>query len=112
MPLPSLSWIAKVGEAAIRFIFMTSPVVAFFALFFKLGDSMVAAVLNYALAQINAMDTTAFSNASFASVVGISYANAVFPLSEAISIWTALGTACGIVVVIRWIKSFIPTVSN
>ena len=112
MPLPSLSWIAKIGEAAIRFCFMSSPLVACVALMFKVGDSMVAAVLNYALAQINALDTSAFSNAAFASVAGISYANAVFPLSEAISIWTALGTACGIVIVIRWIKSFVPTVSN
>ena len=112
MPLPSLSWIAKVGESAARLIPGIGTVVGFVTLIFDLGETMLAGGLNYLLTQINSMDTSAFSNASFALVVGIGYGNAVFPLDEAITIGTALATACGTIVVIRWVKSFIPTVSN
>jgi len=112
MPLPSLSWIAKVGESAARLIPGVGTFVGLISLIYDLGESMVAGGLNYLLAQVDALDTSAFSNASFATVVGIGYGNAVFPLDEAVTIGTALALACGTIVTIRWVKSVIPTVSN
>ncbi|MBB5349877.1 hypothetical protein HNR46_000098 [Haloferula luteola] len=77
-----------------------------------LGERIIAGGLNFIIDRLDAIDTTAFSNASFASVAGIGIANAVFPLSEAITMWSALFTAMLAIIVIRWVKSFIPTVSN
>jgi len=112
MPLPSLSWIAKVGESAAKLIPGIGTFVGFITLIFDLGETMLAGGLNWLIAQLNVLDTSAFSNASFAAVVGIGYGNAVFPIDEALTIGVALATACGTIVVIRWVKSFIPTVSN
>lgn len=112
MALPSLSWLAKVGEAAARAIPGMGTGLGFIALIYDLGDKMVAGGLNWLLSMVNSIDTSAFSNASFALVTGIGYGNAVFALDEAITVWTALAVACGAVAVIRWVKSVIPTVSN
>ena len=82
------------------------------SLVLSIGEHVVSAGLNFAVNQVSALDTSAFSNAAFALVAGIGYANAVFPLSEFVNIWTSVFTAAGIVLVIRWVKSFIPTVAN
>lgn len=108
----SLEWLSKTGSAIVGFVPGVSTVVALVTLIFDLGEKMLAGGLNLAISTLSSIDTSAFSNVSFAGVAAIGYANAVFPLDEMISIWTAVASGCLSVVTIRWVKSFIPTVSN
>lgn len=112
MPLPSLSWISKVGESAARLIPVVGTITGFVTLIFDLGEKIVAGGFNFALERLDAIDTSAFANATYGAIAFIGYGNAVFPLDEAMSIGAALITACTTVAVIRWVKSFIPTLSN
>ncbi len=112
MALPSLSWLSRVGESALKAIPFFGSAFGFVVLILDIGERVLVAGINFATSSVNAIDTSAFSNVSFAAITGIAYANAVFPLSEFVSIWTAVFTAAGSVIVIRWVKSFIPTVSN
>ena len=112
MALPSLEWLSRIGEAAIKLIPFVGTTGGLVVWIFDIGERVIAGGLNYAINQLSAMDTSAFSNASFGVIAGIGYANAVFPLAEFASIWTAVFTAAGLVLLIRWIKSCIPTVSN
>lgn len=112
MPLPSLSWIAKVGESAARLIPVVGTITGFFTLIFDLGERIVAGGINYLLDGLDAIDTSTFDNASFGAIAMIGYGNAVFPLEETMSVGAALIAACTTIATIRWAKSFIPTVSN
>lgn len=51
-------------------------------------------------------------SANFNSIEMISYVNGVFPLSEFIAMLTVYSTAWVLIIAIRWIKSFIPTIAN
>jgi len=82
------------------------------AYIYDLGETLFVGTLNLVISRLDAIDTSLFSNASFAAVYGIGYANAVFPLQEFVTMWIAIGVGCLSVVVIRWIKSFVPTVAN
>ena len=48
--------------------------------------------------------------AEISSVLAL--ANAVFPLSYAITVFSSLYLLWGIVLLVRWIKSFVPTIAN
>jgi hypothetical protein len=108
----SLTWLSSVGRNIASFVPAFGTLMGFVAYIYELGETVLVGGLNFLSDRVSAIDTSAFANASFAAVVGIGYGNAVFPLTEMVSIWTALGTACLTVVIIRWVKSFIPTVSN
>jgi len=112
MPLPSLSWIARVGESALKAIPFFGSAVGFIALIFDIGERVLVGGINFLISSVNSIDTSLFSNAAFGAVSGISYANAVFPLSEFVTIWTSVFTGAAAVLVIRWVKSFVPTVAN
>jgi hypothetical protein len=112
MALPSLSWLARVGESALKAIPFFGSGLGLIALVFDFGEKLLVGSINYVIDTINAMDTSMFSNAAFASVQGIAYANAVFPLSEFVTIWTAVFAAAAGIILIRWVKSFVPTVAN
>lgn len=51
-------------------------------------------------------------NVSFAGLEYISFVNAVFPLSEFVVLMGIYCTAWVTVIVIRWAKSFVPTMAN
>jgi len=108
----SLTWLSNVGRSVMSFVPVLGSVLGFLAWFYELGETVLVGGLNFISDRINAIDTSAFSNASFAVVAGIGYANAVFPLSETVTIWASLATACITIAIIRWVKSVIPTVSN
>jgi hypothetical protein len=112
MILLSPDVISRLVQSATKALPFFGSSLGFIALLYDWGDKMLSTSLNYAIANVSAIDTSAFSNASFATVAGIGYANAVFPLEEFINIWVAVFTAAAIVLMIRWIKSFIPTVAN
>lgn len=108
----SLTWLSRVGSSIVGATPLVGSLLGFLTLIYNVGESMVVGALNYATASIDAINTSAFGNATFAGITFIGYGNAVFPLEEAVSIWAAVGTACLSIALIRWIKSVIPTVSN
>lgn len=112
MSLPSLEWLSRVGESALKAIPFFGGAVGVMTWTLDVGEKLLAGGLNYAIDKVSAIDTSAFGNATFTAVGAIGFGNAVFPLSEFITIWTAVFTAAGSVLVIRWIKSFIPTMAN
>lgn len=112
MPLPTVYWLVEVSKILGKALPFFGSVVGFITLVYDLGEKMLVGGLNFFISQLNTIDTSMFSNASFASVAGIGYCNAVFPLSEAIAIWTALGACFVTILILRWVKSFIPTVAN
>lgn len=112
MANPTVYWLVEVSKILGRAVPFFASVVGFFTLIYDLGEQIVVGGLNYLLGLVSSIDTSAFSNASFATVAGIGYANAVFPLSEFVTIWTAVISAKLVVLLIRWVKSFIPTIAN
>jgi len=108
----SLTWLSRVGSSVVGFVPGVASVTALITLIFNLGERMLVGGLNYAITQVNGINTSAFDNATFAGITFIGYGNAVFPLEETVTIWSAVATACLSVALIRWIKSVIPTVSN
>lgn len=112
MALPSLEFLSRIGQLVIRAIPFVGSVMGFVAWIYDLGERVLAGGLNWILTQVSAIDTSVFSNAAFGTVAGIGYANAVFPLSEFVTIWAAVFTAAGAIVLIRWVKSFIPAIAN
>ncbi|MEO5713928.1 MAG: hypothetical protein ABIT37_10620 [Luteolibacter sp.] len=61
---------------------------------------------------IASINTTAFRNVSFSSVEYVGYVNAFIPVSEFIGLFTIYLTIWGTVILLRWIKSFVPTLAN
>lgn len=97
-----LRWIAPLAGGALSFILFITNV--FTILVFGALDAIATA--------LDSLDTSQFGGASFAVIAGIGYVNAIFPLAEILIVLTAYYTAWLIVIGVRWVKSFIPTVSN
>lgn len=112
MALPSLTWLSGVGTAAARLITWLGSGMSLVTWVFDIGEKMLAGGLNFMIDRLSTLDTSLFSKAAFATVAGIGYANAVFPLAEFVNIWTAVFTGISVVLIIRWVKSFIPTMAN
>lgn len=70
--------------------------------------SAVTSITN-ALASFN---IEAFSNSNFAGLDFIGYVNAVFPLSEFVYLCGIYVTAWVVIIGLRWLKSFVPTIGN
>lgn len=58
------------------------------------------------------LDPGAIGSANFGLLEGIGYVNAVFPVTEVVGLYTLYFTAWLCLILIRWVKSFIPTVAN
>jgi len=112
MATPTLYWLVSVARVLGKVVPGFATITGLITLVYDLGNQMLAGVLNLAISQISAIDTSAFSEVSFATITSIGLANAVFPLAELVTIWTALFSAMGVIIAFRWIKSFVPTVSN
>jgi len=108
----SLSWLSDVGRSIKFLVPGVGTLFGFVVFIYDLGEKILVGGLTYASESFAALDTSAFSDVSFASVAAIGYANTVFPIPEAMNIWASVFTACLSVSAIRWVKSFIPTLSN
>ncbi len=114
MALPSLSFLNTFSN----FVAKASKTVAIAAaiIVFCVGrytsvyiDGMAAIVTKMTALRDS---TTGIQHANFAGLDMIAYVNGVFPLSETIGCITIYTTAWLIVLAIRWLKSFIPTMGN
>lgn len=76
----------------------------------------LALVLNTAIDSVmslfDTIDTSVFDHCDFSTIEMISTVNSIFPVDEFITFAYAYFTAWVILLVIRWIKSVIPTVAN
>lgn len=97
-----LRWLGPVAASVITFTLFVTNI--FTILVFGALDAIATA--------LQSLDTSGFGNASFAVITGIGYVNAIFPLAEILIVLTAYYTAWGIIISVRWVKSFVPTIAN
>lgn len=108
----SLGILQKIGEWLGKLVTFTGTGVGLVVWIFDLGNRVIGAGLGWISGKLDVVNPDAWDNVSFAGVAFIGYANAVFPLTEAVQIWSSLATACLAISAIRWVKSFIPTIAN
>lgn len=74
---------------------------------------LITGVFQWAIAELTGIVLPSFS-LDLMSIPGIDWTivNAIIPLSEAVVMFYALLTMYSLINVIRWVKSFLPTVSN
>ena len=75
-------------------------------------DALVTVVMDQLTALFNSFSTSGLGNVNFATVENIGLVNALFPLSEFITMCGIYVTAWVTVIIIRWVKSFVPTMAN
>ncbi len=62
---------------------------------------------------INAVVNSQWPQLDLSQIAAVgSIANSIFPLTEGFTIFASLYVFAGVVFVIRWIKSFVPTLAN
>ncbi len=72
----------------------------------------ISEVLSSFAGMLTSIDTQAFRNVSFGSIEYVGYVNAFIPVSEFIGLMSIYLTIWATVILLRWIKSFIPTMAN
>jgi hypothetical protein len=103
---------SKVASSLSKHVKWLAVVTAFITWILGLIEWAVKTVcmqISNALASIN---VDAFQNVALASLDWISYANAVVPISEFATLFGLFCTAWLTVILVRWVKSFIPTIGN
>jgi len=112
MALPSPFWLQDALNKLARVVPFVSTILAFFAWAYSIVEVLIVGVLNLIKNQIASLDLSMLGGANFAEWAWIGYVNALFPLSEAIGILGAYYTAWMSIIILRWIKSFVPTMAN
>lgn len=74
----------------------------------KLVGSAIAGVTNL----LNSFNIDELGNVNFSGLEYIGYVNAIIPLDYFITICGVYVTAWIVVILIRWVKSFVPAISN
>lgn len=105
-------WLLKASEILGKHAKFVATLVAFVAWVYDLIDRLIGAALSGILDLLHGVDLSSFQKAAFTTVENIGLVNGIIPLSETLTVFQAYFTAWGVVVLIRWIKSFIPTVAN
>jgi hypothetical protein len=75
-------------------------------------DQAVIIVISQIKQAIDTLDLAVFSNVNLGGVSMIGVANAILPISEFVTVLGVYLTIWSTVIIIRWIKSFVPTVAN
>lgn len=107
-----LYWLSRIGQMLVSWGKVIAAVFAFVMWVFGLIDKIIGEGLTMIMDKLEAIDVNALQGANFAVLNNIGYVNAVMPLSEMVAIMAIYMTAWVVVVVVRWIKSFIPTIGN
>ena len=111
---PGLSWFAGIfrlaWEVKERVVFTALVGMVLFDWFFglvKKGFDFIKQSISESAAIIST-----FGNVSLSSIPGIGYVNAVIPLSEMVALLVTFYSLWLLIILIRWVKSFIPTIAN
>jgi hypothetical protein len=78
----------------------------------NLVDLAITAVFSQIINYISSLDVSAFTNVSLSSIEFVGYVNAIIPVSEFVVLMGLYFSAWLLVILIRWIKSFVPTIAN
>ncbi len=112
MALPTIYWFSKVREVLEKvFPFVTSGL-ALLAWWYNIVAVALVGALHWIRNALNALDLSAFAPADFSAWPYIGVINAIFPLTESLALLGAYFTVWIAVIVVRWVKSFIPTLAN
>ncbi len=87
-------------------------VTAFVAWITGIIPVLVTTVMNQIQQLFATLTFSQFQNIDFSAMASIGLINAVLPLSEMLTVITIYTTMWITVIVIRWIKSFVPTIAN
>jgi hypothetical protein len=105
-------YFTKLASGASKHSTLIAALVAFFLWITDVITNTIVAVLEQIAALIISLDVSSFQDVSLASIEYIGYINAFFPVSEFVVLVTLYTVAWVTVILIRWIKSFVPTVAN
>jgi len=75
-------------------------------------NNVLVGSLTYIIESLDRIDVSGFTHPTLAGLDMLSTLNCLFPISEFVTFLTAYWVAWGIIVCIRWVKSFVPTVAN
>jgi hypothetical protein len=109
LPLIFLANVAKYLAKSGKFVAIA---LAFILWLVDFIEVVITATIQQVVAAFQSLDLSTFSNVSLVAIDYIAYANAVLPISEFVVLFVAYMTAWLTVVIIRWIKSFVPTLAN
>lgn len=112
MALPTLFWFTKIGDYAARVVPFVATALAFVAWAYNIVEVLIVGTFNAIASKIASLDTSFLTSADFSAFQWVTTLNAVFPLSESLGLLGALFTYKMVIIAIRWLKSFIPTVAN
>jgi hypothetical protein len=112
MALPTIFWFTKIGEYSARIIPFVATFLGFMAWCYNIVEILIVGSLNAIYNAIASLDISALGGADFAAWTYIGFVNAIFPLSEALAMLGAFYIAWISIIVLRWVKSFIPTMAN
>ena len=110
--LPPLYWYKELSKYAARLWPLVSTALAFTAWMYNLVWILIVGAYTKINALLASVDLANFGNADFSQWQYIGIVNAIFPLTESLALLSFYYTLWGLVIAIRWIKSFIPTVAN
>lgn len=112
MAKPSIYWLQMAAQTLAKIVPGVATLLGFIAWLYNIVEIVLVSGIDYLTQKLAEIDTSSFSDANFNSLQWIGYLNAVFPLSEYLGILSAYFTAWGCVVLVRWVKSFFPTIAN
>lgn len=75
-------------------------------------QSAITSVIATFAGIFSALNLDSFGSVDFSGLEFIGYVNAFIPLSEFVGLLTIFLVAWGAVILLRWVKSFVPTIGN
>ncbi len=95
-----------------RFLAITFALVLWLSDFMNYTINTLISSFNALFASMNTSGLAAANSVSFSGLDLIGYVNAFLPVSEFLGLLSIYLTAWTIVILIRWTKSIVPTLSN
>ncbi len=113
-PLPSLQFLITLSNFISRSVKVITIIGAILLFCVQKYTSLWSVAISniYDLIVIFRGDIVRMGSANFATLDYISYVNGVLPLAELVGLFTTYTALWLLIITIRWIKSFIPTMSN
>jgi hypothetical protein len=105
-----LNVIFRIGKA----IAMISAIIVFILLKSEILFRYPISLLKTYSENLDSLDwsTTYGPNVYLGIIEGIAYVNAIFPVSEFVILYVSYVSGWVVICLIRWVKSFIPTIAN
>ena len=112
MAKPTIFYLLEISKQIANMLPVISTIVGFFAWLYNFIELVLIGTMTWMMDKLNSVDTSAFSGVTLSTIEYIGYVNAVIPLSEMLGVLSAYYTAWITIILVRWAKSFVPTVAN